>query len=245
MIIRHLRSGWTSQAADGADYGQDIRAAGGQWLGIFAAYHRERGFDRKEESKRCGWDLETLDFQTSWLHEAECFYVLCRSSSVPWAKDQLDIEQEANKKCEYSETPSHQCEEQTNPLRCATDIKETINQIDLPLDSWLNKLNKPICTSEKKSPCSLWDMLETHPACGAVKAHWADLPGATPVSSHGTWTRGWELKMLDPEGQGRSKVAKRYQRWIWSKYCSEQLGYFFWYAKMKEWYRTWTNTKKH
>ena len=74
MIIRDLCSGWTSQAADGADYGQDIRAAGGQWLGIFAAYHRERGFDRKEESKiRCGWDLETLDFQTSWLHEAECF----------------------------------------------------------------------------------------------------------------------------------------------------------------------------
>ena len=43
MIIRDLCSGWTSQAADGADYGQDIRAAGGQWLGIFAAYHRERG----------------------------------------------------------------------------------------------------------------------------------------------------------------------------------------------------------
>lgn len=43
MIIRDLCSGWTSQAADGADYGQDIRAAGWQWLGIFAAYHRERG----------------------------------------------------------------------------------------------------------------------------------------------------------------------------------------------------------
>lgn len=142
------------------------------------------------------------------------FYVLCRSSSVPWAKDQLDIEQEANKKCEYSETPSHQCEEQTNPLGCASDIKETINQTDLRLDSWFNKLKKPTCASEKCSQCSLWDMLETHPACGAVKAHWADLPGATAVSSHGTWTRGWELKMLDPEGQGRSKVAKRYQRWI-------------------------------
>lgn len=61
MIIRDLCSGWTSQAADGADYGQDIRAAGGQWLGIFAAYHRERGFDRKEESK----DVDEIWRQTS------------------------------------------------------------------------------------------------------------------------------------------------------------------------------------
>lgn len=100
---------------------------GSGWEFLQLTIERE-GIWSQRRIKRCGWDLETLDFQTSWLHETECFYVLCRSSSVPWAKDQLDIEQEANKKCEYSEMPSHQDEEQANPLGCASDIEETINQ---------------------------------------------------------------------------------------------------------------------